>query len=49
MPLIEVGTDPCFIDAVFITHSHVDHVSGLDVFIRKYPPELYATKQTFSG
>ena len=35
--LNEVGTNPEDIDAVFITHSHVDHVSGLDVFIRKYP------------
>lgn len=47
--LQEVGTDPNDIDAVFITHSHVDHVSGLDVFIRKYPSRLYATEGTFRG
>ena len=47
--LNEVGTNPEDIDAVFITHSHVDHVSGLDVFIRKYPSRLYATEQTFRG
>lgn len=44
-----VGTKPEDIDAVFITHSHVDHVSGLDVFIRKYPSKLYATSGTFRG
>ncbi|MBR1796841.1 MAG: MBL fold metallo-hydrolase [Clostridiales bacterium] len=47
--LFDVGTDPCDIDAVFITHSHVDHVSALDVFIRKYPSKLYATEGTFRG
>jgi len=45
--LTEVGTKPEDIDAVFITHSHSDHVSGLDVFVRKYPTKLYATEQTF--
>lgn len=47
--LREVGTSPEDIDAVFITHSHSDHVNGLDVFIRKYPSKLYATEQTFRG
>lgn len=47
--LNHVGTRPEDIDAVFITHSHVDHVSGLDVFIRKYPSKLYATEGTFNG
>ena len=45
--LCEVGTSPQDIDAIFITHSHSDHVSALDVFIRKYPTTLYATGETF--
>ena len=45
--LSRVGTDPSDIDAIFVTHSHNDHVSALDVFIRKYPTRLYATYDTF--
>ncbi len=45
--LAVVGTAPESIDAVLITHSHSDHVNGLDVFIRKYPSKLYATEATF--
>lgn len=47
--LDEVGTSPDDIDAVFVTHSHVDHVSALDVFLRKHPSKLYATEGTFRG
>ena len=47
--LNEVGTDPSQIDALFITHSHIDHVAGVDVFVRKYPIEIYATSRTLRG
>lgn len=36
-----IGVDPQLIDSIFITHSHVDHVAGLRVFIKKYHPTIY--------
>ncbi|MCR5617765.1 MAG: MBL fold metallo-hydrolase [Clostridiales bacterium] len=44
--LEKVGTDPSSVDAVFLSHSHSDHISGADVFIRKYNTDVYATKET---
>ncbi len=41
-----VGTDPDSIDAIFITHAHHDHLDALDVFVRKYPADIYATAST---
>ena len=31
-----LGIDGSEIDAVFITHTHVDHVKGLRVFLNKF-------------
>ncbi|MFH0977979.1 MAG: MBL fold metallo-hydrolase [Candidatus Woesearchaeota archaeon] len=34
------------VDALLITHSHVDHICGADVISRKYNIPIYATKGT---
>ena len=34
------------IDAIVITHDHIDHVSGLGVLLRKYHIPVYASKGT---
>ncbi|MCD8120175.1 MAG: MBL fold metallo-hydrolase [Lachnospiraceae bacterium] len=40
---------PKDLDGIFITHEHIDHISGLGVLTRKYPVPIYATKETIYG
>ena len=37
--------DPNDIDAILITHTHVDHIKGLKVFLNKYDICVYCTKE----
>lgn len=41
--LKEINVLPQEIDTILITHAHVDHVSGLKVFSKKYHPNIYLT------
>ena len=45
--LRELGTDPKEIDSIFVTHAHKDHVAGLNVFYKKYHPDMYMTINIF--
>ena len=38
-----IGVEPEEIDAVLITHTHVDHIKGLKVFENKYNKPVYIT------
>ncbi|MDO4540433.1 MAG: MBL fold metallo-hydrolase [Syntrophomonadaceae bacterium] len=40
--LRELGVDPSQLDAVLITHEHIDHVKGLEVFTRRYRLPVHA-------
>ncbi|MBP3270806.1 MAG: MBL fold metallo-hydrolase [Ruminococcus sp.] len=42
----ENGLVPDAVKAVFITHTHSDHISGLKVFLKKYPVPVYASSMT---
>lgn len=45
--LISLGINPDDIDNIFITHTHVDHVAGLKVFIKKHNPTVYLTRKMY--
>lgn len=40
------GIDPKTIEAVFVTHEHVDHVSGVRVFANKYNIPVFSSEGT---
>ena len=39
--LEEYNIEPTSIDAIFITHTHIDHVKGLKVLLKKIKQCLY--------
>jgi len=45
--LLAFGIRPDKIDAVFITHEHGDHVSGLEAFSKKYDKQVFVHKKGF--
>ena len=45
--LLAFGIRPEKIDAVFITHEHSDHISGLEAFSKKYDKQVFVHKKGF--
>ena len=45
----ELGLRPEDLTAVFITHEHIDHVKGLETFVKKYPAPVFASAGTWRG
>lgn len=43
----EIEVDLKEIKAILITHTHVDHVQGLKVFLKKYNPDIYVTEDIY--
>ena len=47
--MLRLGLRPDNLDAVFITHEHIDHVQGLETFTKKYPVPVFASAGTWRG
>jgi phosphoribosyl 1,2-cyclic phosphodiesterase len=47
--LMGISVNPEELQGIFITHEHLDHVSGLGVFSRKYHIPIYATEETLTA
>ena len=47
LSLLEV--DPCKIDAILVTHEHVDHTKGLGTFAKKYSIPVFANSKTWDA
>lgn len=45
--LISLGIDPNNIDNILITHPHIDHIAGLNVFIKKHNPTICLTQKMY--
>lgn len=45
--LKSMDIEPSSIEAIVITHTHVDHINGLRVFIKKFHPTLYLSETMY--
>lgn len=46
--LENLGVQPDEISYILVTHTHVDHIKGLKVFIKKYNPIIYVNEKLLS-
>ncbi len=47
--LADISVEPSSLKAIFLTHEHTDHVSGVRVFATRYSLPVYLTQGTLEG
>lgn len=47
--IVNIGKDPQKVDAIFITHEHVDHIQGVGIMSRRLNVPIYANKKTWEA
>lgn len=47
--LSHINQSPELIEGIFVTHEHIDHIRGIDVFARRYGIPIYITKGTLES
>lgn len=47
--LSSIGVNPATLDAIFVTHEHIDHSMGVGVLSRRYDLPIYANENTWIG
>ena len=45
--LKQIDVEPKNIDTILLTHTHVDHIAGLRVFVKKYKPKVYLSREMY--
>lgn len=47
--IANIGEDPKKIDAIFITHEHIDHIQGVGIMSRRLDVPVYANEKTWEA
>ena len=47
--LAQLGRAGCELDAIFVTHEHIDHIKAVGILSRRYNLPIYATGGTWQG
>lgn len=47
--IVNIGEDPKKIDAIFITHEHIDHIQGAGIMSRRLNIPIYANEKTWEA
>lgn len=47
--LRDIGVQPEQLDAIFVTHEHIDHIQGIPMMVKMFRVPVYATGGTLDG